>query len=499
MEAAVAHEEPGELSELGRHRLGELPDDVMAIELLWPDRHAHLVGLPEQLAEGEGHEVPRSHLSETTPCPGAVGENDLGAMFGSAGDRVATLRAELDGVRQAVDEELCRLAWAFVGLHSQVHVLPRSTLGVAEVTEANQPVVGRHERPGDEAARGGDHGCLGVTDPALPDRRHHLVGGSLDGGGQVGEHGAGQDPVIDLDWCHLERLVVAQGHSTTVRAVRGATVIAQDPVRGLHVASVGSTRPDHSCHLGARRVGPRRHQGTDGTHDGTTLAGVIWERGTHEQGTKVGKAEAEGAVLEGVERDLLRRVVAHRHGDLKRRSPDAYRVLEGVGVEDLGVGVEELGQVDARQVARRVVDVEVLRAVADHDPVGHVGVVARLAQVVRDLDTVVHARHEARRLRRGVEAGRLQPLRQSGGLVRVVEADGRCEARDVLTTDAQVAHRLGVTAALLIVHRRIADRRIADRRREGHPGGRRSSRVDAGPDAEGGHQTLHRAQQLRRR
>ena len=88
---------------------------------------------------------------------------------------------------------------------------------------------------------------------------------------------------------------------------------------------------------------------------------------SHEQRAEVGVTEPELAELARVVGDLLGGIVGVADDDLLRGEHHLDGVLERLDVERvLVVDVEVREQVDAREVARRVVQVHVLRVVHDH-------------------------------------------------------------------------------------------------------------------------------------
>ena len=126
-----------------------------------------------------------------------------------------------------------------------------------------------------------------------------------------------------------------------------------------------------------------RHQRRERSGPRTTLGRVVGVPESHQQCTQVGVAEAELAELEAVLPDLLRRVVGPADEDLLSREHHLDGVLVGVDIER-AVLVEVLEQVDRGQVARRVVDVHVLRAWVR--PVDAVGVGRRVPPVDRGVE-----------------------------------------------------------------------------------------------------------------
>ena len=81
----------------------------------------------------------------------------------------------------------------------------------------------------------------------------------------------------------------------------------------------------------------------------------------HEQGADVGVSDAELAELAGRVTDRVGRVIGPAHEDFLGGEDHRHRSLEALDVEGVGV-IEELEQVEAGQVASRVVQVHVLRA-----------------------------------------------------------------------------------------------------------------------------------------
>ena len=101
------------------------------------------------------------------------------------------------------------------------------------------------------------------------------------------------------------------------------------------------------------------------------LVGVVGQAQGHEQGAEVGVAEAELAEAPGGLGDGLGRVVGVADQDLLGGEDDLDGGLEAVDVELGAVVVEERQQVEAGQVAGRVVEVHVLGAgVRAVDPAG---------------------------------------------------------------------------------------------------------------------------------
>ncbi len=143
-------------------------------------------------------------------------------------------------------------------------------------------------------------------------------------------------------------------------ADRGAVLLHHAHHR-LAVALVLGERAHAGGDLGRLAVGAAGHERRDGRGVGAALVGVVGQAARHQQRAEVGVAEPELAHLVRVLADLLGRVRRVGDEDLLRREDDVDGVREALDVE-LAVGAAEAHEVEARQVAGRVVDVHVLRA-----------------------------------------------------------------------------------------------------------------------------------------
>ena len=202
------------------------------------------------------------------------------------------------------------------------------------------------------------------------------------------------------------------------------------------------------------RVGFAGHQ--RGQRRGVVAAAVavVGQAARHQQRAEVGVAQAERTVGVAVLANRLARVARVVDDDLHRREHRPDRRLVGHRVE-LAVGLDELHQVDRRQVARRVVEEHVLRA--------------RIAGV------------DAIRLRAGVPLvdGGVELHARVAAHVRALGDQAHQLARLVGLHHRAVAHRLGVPGAVVehrphevVGHAHAVVRVLEEHRRVGRAGER---------------------------
>ena len=232
------------------------------------------------------------------------------------------------------------------------------------------------------------------------------------------------------------------------------------------------------------------HQRGECTRPRPTAVGVVRHPLRHEQRTEVGVAEAELAELAAVLGDLLGRVVGVADEDLLRGEHHLDGVLVRVDVER-AIVVEVLEQVDAGEVARRVVNMHIFRTITHNCSIYDVAVVARLGQVEGELDAVVFPGHEADRLIGHVEPVVRHQVLELRRLGRHHETDVLGVARDRTIGDAKVVVRVadvGRFGAVFADVRELTVFRPLD-----------AGAIDPAEDAERGQQPLSVDEQLARR
>ena len=245
-------------------------------------------------------------------------------------------------------------------------------LGVAEAAQrARDRLVDDLHRAAADQLLELDQGQVGLDAGGVA--VHHQA----DGAGRREHRGLRVAParlLTDLDALLplLGRLAGDRGRHRARRldVVAGRGVLAHDPLVRLGVAGVAVVGADHAGHLGRTPVGGAGHQRGDRAGQRAPTVGVVGQAGRHQQRAEVGVADAELAVGAGGLADLLGREVGEADRDVHRRDDELDRLDEPLDLEAT-VGAEELHQVERRQVAGRVVEVQVLGArVGRGDPAG---------------------------------------------------------------------------------------------------------------------------------
>ncbi len=233
--------------------------------------------------------------------------------------------------------------------------------------------------------------------------------------------------------------------------VGGVPVLVHDPEHGLAVVREAREGPLARRDLGGGLVSGAGHErGDRGARRGATRA-VVGDALDHEERAEVRVAEPERPEVVRVLRDRLRRVARVVDDDLLRDDEDPAGVPEGGDVEPgrrpgSPPTLDELHQVDRREVAARVVEEHELGAwvrrvdparVRDRVPAvdGRVELDARVGAAPRGLRDLLHElarpvspRHGARRpparLPLAVlDAGAHEVIRHAHRVVRVLPGD----------------------------------------------------------------------------
>ena len=239
------------------------------------------------------------------------------------------------------------------------------------------------------------------------------------------------------DCCAAPNSIGGTSSSSTFAA--SARCIRKHAQHVLAVLGVARERAHPPSRSRGRRVRVAGHECGERSRPRPAGVRVVRHAECHEQRAEVRVAETELTELARRVGDLLRRVVGIADEDLLRGEHDLDRGLVALDIE-LAVVVEEREEIEAGQIARAVVEVHVFGAVAYDDSVGDVAVIARLAQVVGELDALVAPLDQPRRRLDGVRpahAGRHdlgQPIRLGAQL----EPDLGRKPFDRTRGDAQV-------------------------------------------------------------
>ena len=145
-------------------------------------------------------------------------------------------------------------------------------------------------------------------------------------------------------------------------AHRGAAVVADHPQHGVAVGGEAGEGAVLGGQLGAGGVAAAGQDRGEGAAESPPLLAVVGDAALHQHRPEVRVAQSEGAIAPAELGDLLRGEARHQHRDLEHHRPDPGRVLVALPVEAPRLRVEELEQVDRREVARGVVEEHVLRA-----------------------------------------------------------------------------------------------------------------------------------------
>ncbi|GBD16880.1 hypothetical protein HRbin26_01790 [bacterium HR26] len=138
-------------------------------------------------------------------------------------------------------------------------------------------------------------------------------------------------------------------------------MVADHPQHVLAVGREAGERSQNLGHLGRGGIGLPGHDGGDGGGDGAGLVGVVGQAHGHQERAQIGVAEPERAELVALPGDGVAGVLGHQHADLEHDGPEPDGVAEGLDIEDAGLRVVELHQVQGSQIAGSVIEEHIFR------------------------------------------------------------------------------------------------------------------------------------------
>ena len=240
-------------------------------------------------------------------------------------------------------------------------------------------VAVHHEADG---AGGGEDGDLGVAEAVAFAVGEGAVPGVAAGGDELVELGDDKRRSFDFalrlaalarGFAQDDRLLFWLADVVDLGAVHADDVeewLAVDVEAGagaagnLGLLGDGGGRAERGAGFGDARglpVGVAAEDGGEGCGEVASGAGVVGQAEGHEQRAEVGVAEAERAIVVRVARDHLGGIAGGVDDDLHGGGDDGDGIAVGGDVE-LPAGGEELEQVEAGEVAGRVVEEHVLAA-----------------------------------------------------------------------------------------------------------------------------------------
>ncbi len=314
---------------------------------------------------------------------------------------------------------------------------------IAETTQGPRHglVDDRHRPPTDQLLRL-DQRQVGFDPRRVTVHRQADRSGRRDDRGLAVAHAVGGGVTYDRVPGRASRIdQIGRNHAVAVEVAGGLAVHLEHAEHGVGLVGEAVERTDAGGGPSARGVGRARHQRGDCCRPRPALLGVVGQAERHEQRAEVGITQSELSQRPRGVTDLLGRIVRVTDEDLLGREQHVDRVRERPDIEPTIV-LQVLQQVDRREIARAVVDVEVLRAVPHDDAVHHVRVVPRLGQVVREFDALVDAIDQTDRCVHVVDLVIGDRLTQHCRLPGQREPDLRCVAMHAPPRDAQVERGL---------------------------------------------------------
>ncbi len=145
-------------------------------------------------------------------------------------------------------------------------------------------------------------------------------------------------------------------------SVGRSPVVADDPKHRLPVLVVLREGAHCGSHLGARCVRIAGQDRRERSGQRPSFGGIVGNPLTHQKGPEVGVAEPERSVVVRPLGDFFGREVSHCYRDFQHDRPQPDGVLVSLDIEGLSRVVVELDEVEAGQIAGRVVEEHVLGA-----------------------------------------------------------------------------------------------------------------------------------------
>ena len=147
----------------------------------------------------------------------------------------------------------------------------------------------------------------------------------------------------------------------SVDAVSRIAMLRDHAKHGVAVLVEASERAHHRGFFSAHRVSVTAHDGRQRSGPSPTLIGVVGNALEHEECPEIGVAQAQRPIVMRVLGDTLRRIAREVHEQLLADDEHAASVPIRFYVERT-VFLQELHQIQRRQVAGRIIEEHVLRA-----------------------------------------------------------------------------------------------------------------------------------------
>ena len=230
-------------------------------------------------------------------------------------------------------------------------------------------------------------------------------------------------------------------------------MVAHDAQHRVRIRGEAREGSELGRHFGGGAVAHARHQGRKSAAERTPLVRIVSDAGRHQEPAEIGEAESQRTVLVGERGDLGRRELRHQHRGFEHDRPQPHSMFVGRHIDPAG-RIAELHEVQRGEIAGRVVEEHVFRAIVDHEAVGDEVVRDRLGKVEHGfLADVVETRKPILHPVRGGRNGRADRGERLGLRAARQETDLRLEhpARGLRQAQAMdLLHRMGLRAALSV-------------------------------------------------